>query len=559
MRWGGCHDPVGGAGTLVTVFATAGAALATAVVLLAMLAVLAAYLRRPPWRDYRPSAARFLQDVGGEVPRAVRFDPRRLLARWRLWLRLAVLVMVLAAMTDLSAGPAATDDRRIGLLVVVDTSFSMTARSGAGTRLDEAVTLLSRLAGSLRAVAEELPVCSRVLLVDNQVRDGGPLGATLPAPRPRGGSAAGLSAAVRHVPQDCAPSQVVVITDLPRPGVTLGGGEGPPPVWLTVGQPAANAGIVRVQLAASVDGRPGVEVTVAGNPVPSSLDVMDPRGRRLRADRADPEDDGRFTRFVFRPEVSGMHRVGLTNGGAYIGDDVVAVDVVEAQAVTVAWDSRAPWPARPGWRRIDDPEAQADLAVVPAANGVITDRAARTLLTFPWPSQSGLERGDPATVGLFLEDHPILAGVSLDVFERVAPDPFSSLPDGFSPVLTDPEGRPWIAISRVPSAVLLPEWREADDRDAANLIDTLFFNSLRWLIEDTRPSLGIDWLTPDGRQIPGGAGEWTAGRASELPEVPAPQAASGIASPRPLWPWLVLFAASLTVVDRLAGLWRTAR
>ncbi len=530
------------------------------------------YLRRPPFEAFRPSAARFLSRFAAVSPPPSRFDPRVLIRRWRLWLRLAALGLMALALLDLLGPGLLAGDRRLGVLVVVDTSYSMTTRSGpmdglaaadTATRADAARALLDAVIEQLGTVADGVAVCSQVLLVDDQVRVGGPLtAATLdPAPRPRGGAAAALNAAAGHSPETCPPTHVLVITDLPASSALSAPGDGRRVSWLTVGAAAPNAGVTDARMVGGgLYGARRVEVMVttdsaAARPV---LEVIGPDGQALATMRLDDEDgsgdgdaggDGDVQRIGFEPAARGLHQVRLRDGGAYAGDDLLQIDVPMAAALTVNWRASAPYPPVTAWRRVTGADAQLDVGpeAGAAAGAVLTLRTyARTIAP-----------GSPI-IGYFDEDHPILDGVSLDVFEATAPAPPGPLPDGFVPVLTDPAGRPWIAVAADPRTVLVPEFEASADPDRANLAATVFYNALRWLLAEWRPRLATTWLTPAGEPIRGGGGEGSPGLGgSALPALPPLDPVADAAPQAPLWPLAVLVAALLTLVDRGVSLpWR---
>ncbi len=518
------------------------------------------YMRLPNESLLRISAARFLTDL-----RPVTRQPRRLrltapLLRPWFWLRLAALCCMLAALSHVAGLYGGPSSAQIGLLVVLDTSYSMSTLSGGGRRYDTALDVIGQLASDLQIQSGAVSICSLVHAVDDQLITLGTLEAALPAlrrmrPTPRAGNAALLQYASQRAEQDCAVTQAVVVTDLPQPGLLLSeGDDGIPVTWITVGEPAWNVGIAGVTTEGGglgggmrhvvIDLRHDDASTAATDRPASAITVLAPDGSSQSVHRLGRPDDTR-PRYAFVPTDPGRYRASLTAGGSYDGDDTVEFEIATAGELRVDWRIDAATPAIRGWRIIDS--GPSDLMVAPLGT---PSPAPLTLYTAPG---YGTVAG---TIGRFVEDHPLLDDVSLDVLERFAPSPAEALPDGFVPVVTDAASRPWLAIRLSPRALVVPALGRYDNAEVDKLAAVVFFNGLRWLLQDRRQKIEPRWLTPAGISIEDGGGEATPAVSAEAPSMPI-MVPANVLDPSDdwhYWPWLALAAAVWTLVEAMAQL-----
>lgn len=541
------------------------------------IALVGLYASRPRYRRRVLSAWRFLV----ESPDPPRGRPAIALSRPHLtaafWMQLGVLLLALAAvlLPGLERAGGAAD--RLGVWLLVDTSYSMTTRDGEGSRFDRA----RREAGRIVArtfEADGADPCLRLSAFDLDRRDLiaarslGPASAALARleVRPAGTDLGAVRRAMAApampalaVP-GCDITHVVVISDRPAPDLPLAGvsdREGRRLIWRDVGRPAGNFGIATVAAArdpfsgrvAAVTVRAAAWGGIAG---PPALTVRGPDGGSV-ATEALGEGEGRppwTARFV--PAGPGDHVATLAPGGAFAGDDRAVISVPAAGPLQVDWrlpDRRLP--ARLDWRLAGPREA---------ALRVVGDEASAELAQQPGPPVlvvgSGYEPGRSTPVGLFAPAHPVRAFIDFDLLERAGPDP-AALPAGWTTVVGGARGGSWIAVRERPRAVRIPGLPQGGGTPVDRLSTILFFNAVRWLLADSPPALHVEWTTPAGIAIPQaieesdtGGTPRSRGRIDDIVPISMP-ASDGAAEAEPLWPWLLLGAALLFAVERSLA-WR---
>ena len=518
------------------------------------IVLLVLYMRKPPISRLRISAARFL--LGSDLRK---HQPKRLsvtapMRRWRFWVRMAMLALLATALWTVSLPTHFPPYARIGLLVVVDTSYSMTTRSSDGSRFDEALALLSRLQDAADALAGKVPVCTITYAADTRARWIGDLAGALTqlseiGPSARGGTAAILRKMAHFEPNTCRPTQVVVVTDLPKPAMDRSDSDGAPVAWLRVGQPKPNASVLHVS--ADTGGlvrRPQrIHVDVASDPPlrETRVSVIGPDGETLTTDEVETDAED-VRRLAFAPDVAGTYYVTLSDGGAYAGDDRVRVRLEFGGRLRVAWQVPTSMPNLPGWE--ESQVGAPDLLVAPLSASGSAPLSLRTVGAYR--PEAG------ARVGFFIEEHPLIDGVSLDVFEHHAPQPVNDLPEGYKAVLTAMDGAPWIAVREQPRSVIVPDLATSGSESVRNLSTTVFFNALRWLMHRETRLLESAWLTPEGEVIEDGRNEATPAAKEATTEPPPinPVWRSGQRK-EPLWPWLVLAAILMALIERALTLW----
>lgn len=535
-------------------------------------ALIAVHMARPRYRRRALSAWRFLADLPGPERRRSAFALSRPQLGLRFWLQLAVLLLALAAVLLPGLEIAGGREARLGVWLLVDTSYSMTTREGDGTRLDSARGR-ARAAIARTFEPDQGVACLRLSSFDLEVRD---LATSSSAPvlveaverlaaRPAGTD---LRLARRALTDaagpDCPITHLVVVSDRPAPD--FGHAEPEPEsgadrrlVWLDVGGPTVNHGLA--DIAAMRDPFSGrIEtVTVAaesrgGSPEhPPVIMVRGPDGAVMETRPVPQSGTGLAVRFT--PAGAGDHVVTLAPGGAYDGDDRAVLTIPDAAPLRVDW--RLPGrdlPDRLGWDRAD-PQAAALRVLADAdanAAGALAADGPPVLVVGP-----GYGMGEPAPVGLFV-DHPIRDLVNLDLLEQTAPAP-AALSGDWTAVVADAGGRIWIAARERPRAVRIPGLPAGGDGTADRLAATVFFNAVHWLLRGQAGSFEPSLTTPDGTAIREFDGEGdVSGPARSLGSLDDIVPVPGDAEKAPLWPWLVLAAALVFATERILSLRRIA-
>jgi hypothetical protein len=445
----------------------------------------------------------------------------------------------------------------------------MSTQQGGGTRFDAGVAALrAATTGQQSAIA-----CFRLsafdlelTTVDANVRSVSELMelASRLEPRPLGTELSLVQQALGDPPaaspDECATNATVIVSDMPAPPWM-----DPPAsrgdLWIDVSQPAPNAGLVdlvddRDRVSGAVR-RVRVVVGAFGGMAPSSvrLSVTSPDG--VLRTRSIETWDGPSGSVDLVPTLPGRYTFQIVPGGAYRYDDEAAIEVPPSGAIRVDWRAaRRDWITRLGW--IDDRD-NPELRVLPSVE-MLDSRPAIVL------GSGYARRARPLQpVVTFQEASPLLNGLNLDVAERSGMNRAPSLPPGFNPVLTGPEGAVWIAQRAAPLAAFVPGLPLEGDDSVARFASTVFFNAARWVLE-RRPRPALFTLTspeqpqPAGNRIALHPGEGQTGR------MPRSVGTFDLRAPRQqeterrlaLWPWLVGAAALVFLAERGLALLRGA-
>jgi hypothetical protein len=529
-------------------------------------ALVVIYMAKPNFRRAVLSAALFFQDdpVVGSTSRIAWSTPH---PTPLFFLQLSVVLLLLLAVPHCRGTAVLDRSPRIGVLVLLDRSASMSTQQNGATRFDAAIAALrSTVAPQQGAIA-----CFTLSAFDlelttiaESVRTAGELMDLASSLRPRALGTElslvqrALTEAPRATREGCATGATVVITDMPAPA-WMDGPAARGDAWIDVSQPAPNAGIVDL-----IDDRDRVSGTVRrvrlavgtfGGMATSgvSLAVRSPDG----AVRTRPIEvwDGPAGSVDVIPTLPGRYTFQISPGGAYRYDDEVAIDVPQSGSVRVDWRvARREWLTRLGWTEDRD---NPDLRVLPSVEML----DARPAIVLGSGYAPGARRLQP--VSTFQETSPLLNGLNLDVAERSGMKGASSLPPGFSAVLTGPENAIWIAERAAPAAAFVPGLPLDGDDNVARLSSTVFLNAARAILE-RRPRPALFTLTspeqpdPAGNRIALHPGEGNTGRTPRSVGAFDPRAARELQTERrlPLWPWLVAAAALTFVTERGLALLR---
>jgi hypothetical protein len=535
-----------------------GAAIA---ILAGLVGLVALYMRLPQFRTVTVSAARFLLDLPEPVTTRWRWSPSMPLRSVSFWLQLGVMALLVAAILLEAWRVTGISQTRLGVWLLVDSSYSMATRQGTGNRMDLARAAVEDAIRRAQAQAGKDAPCFRLSTFNQQrtdhLDDGTADGALALlkglTPQPVGTNLA-LPLAALRLPASggCAVSHLVVVTDRPAPSVPVGTDRAL--VWIDIAQPVANVGISAVDIQrdpfSGAVQEVAVSITATGTPPDDvRMTVTGPDGSNLLERRAEWSPYGPW-RIVFEPAKSGTYRFALSPSGAYDGDDLAELVVDAGGQPRVDWRlADRSLPTRLGWA----------LGTVNPTLKVVNDPA----LAGPEPTLvvgPGYHRSPASTVALFADRHPILAGVNFDVLDQ-AGMAAARLPQGFTPIAADTAHHVWIAARETPRAAYIPGLPLAGDGPVEKASMLLFFNSVRWLMSDGVTSAPARWLTPAGTAIDAATAEGEVGgepvSAGSLDDL-VPRAATdgGI----PVWPWLVAAAALLFAFERAyaARYWRVA-
>lgn len=484
------------------------------------------------------SFARLLPEPRPAAEAERRFALRLPLGTVEFWLRMTAALLALIAIWGGWTWLATSRGQGVGLRIVLDVTDGMGVASADGIRLSEAVAVArAQLQEAEQGAGDQF--CAELIRVGAQpgVLEG--LAALRRAtPLREGGEIGALLTAVDREARDCPITHVLVLTDRPAPVREATGG--PRVIWHQVGEPVANAGLARVLLRRpDLAGAPAeleISVRVDGEMPPPRLVVEGPSGRVEPTLVPSVERDGLLlARVPAGP--GGELTASLLGGGAYTGDDRLAVTLPEAERLSLDW--RLPEIGRP--RGVSE---GGELLVAPLED-ISPDDEARPLLA----TYDGWSDPAPREVGTFHEDPAFARVLNLDAFEAEAPRPFAGeLPRGFVPILAERgTGHIFVARRANPPGLLVPAPRRGPGRFEA-LSLTLFFEALADLTNGGRQTLPLQWLGPDGTPIPDAWTETETARplaASKMEDV-APAPRPGMREP-PTVPLIIALLVALCI------------
>lgn len=547
-----------------------------------LVALIAIQMVRPRFVRRAISAARFFAKLPPPKSQArLAWQPPR--PTRSFWLRLAAWTAAVVALLAMERARVVPRVDRLGVWLWIDTSASLTAREGGGTRWAEAQAAALAWLDRLSAQYPTARIEWRLSAFDEARRDlavgtgrAPELRAALLALSPRAlGTNVGLIAAAGAgapvLASGDSVTHLIVISDLPRPGGLKE--TAVPIVWHEVGGAASNTGFtglaaVRNPFTGSL-ARMRVVLQHAGRleDAPSSLLVRPPGGVEIKRTDLAWRADG-LGEIEIAVDAPGLYHVKLEAGagGACAFDDAVAWRVPPPRTVRVDW--RAPgkeWVSHLGWEQvaIDAP----DLRVISLAqlDRVPVDRIPLLVLTEAEPASG------PELISGFVEGHPLLDEMNFDVLERVGPRSLPLSPGGqFQFVLRAGPNRGWVAVRSSPRACIVPEPPPpgAADGAAVRLRQTLFFNALRFLLAE-KPLPPLYTLTTPARPEPaldqahlalhGGEGQTF----KTVPLAPAdpfdPVVAAASVEREPRWPCWVAVVAAIAAWEGVLALWGGVR
>lgn len=534
---------------------------------IAALGVLAYHMVRPNYRDLRLSMARLMPDPPTSSAPKNRLSLTTPISSIRFWLRVMLLVAAALALgprlwPERFAPPPEADNG--GLRIVIDVSPSMALPSGSPTRLEAAVRLAEEALAEALA-REPAPGCIDLVLAGRgsgttltgpslaahvedlqPISDGRPASDILRALQASGSS---LCAAPRHA---------LIYTDQPAqpvPAAVFAGAA----LWQQLGEPVANVALASASMSGGGLGgtaaRLDLRAMVYGdNPQRVTLRITGPGGVSDVALRPDGLGGGGWMGSMPVTD-GGRYDVRLLDGGEFAADDRAFIDIAAPGVPALDWQlTTLPAPVWVEGMDRDDP------ILVSNADFSNALPAGRFLWTYPgWDQTTALQ------IGPFVDDHPALDTLNLDVFERAPPAPPARLPAGMEALLR-PEGLPdtaWIAIRQNPPGIIVPAPLLAGTDDRAAMSRVIFFNALRWLSADAaQGELELDWRDAGGAVV---VQPW---RESETARplgsrddpmlvfdlaAPDPRAVDHDPGDNPFAAWLIALVSVLFALDRLIG------
>jgi Mg-chelatase subunit ChlD len=388
------------------------------------------------WRSRRPDVEThvvsnlFLWVDGPAAP--VPPASSRRLPPWRTWLRVAVLLAIVAAI----AGPR-TISARADAALLVDLSASMSARDGGGSRIEDARAAARAWLRRQRAGARvAIITAGHSAEVIRTVSAGSAAAQTaignLEATDASGGLDTGVALA-----RQVADGPVAVVTDRPSPALAVMSGI----EWMDIGHPADNIAITALE---SFDASHAlVEVTNFGAAVRDvTLTVTGLPSAWLRRLSLGPSEAQGFNVAVAAgTTLTATVRDVDAAGNAIVSDDTRSAVITPAPPIRIRLDAPMDAPLVTALR------AMSDVVILPAGRGESADVrvCAECGLTGELPSlavnttaRAGNSLGLP-TIGI---DHPVLA--SVDFGDAMAPVVMAGVTGGTRQVVVHmPAGIVW--------------------------------------------------------------------------------------------------------------------
>lgn len=514
------------------------------------------YMARPRYERREVSSAAFFGDL--PEARQTRFKWRwaNPLLRRRFYLQLASLILALVTLW-ISQHQWQRSQAISEVLIVIDTSASMSTAQADGTRLQHAKDRARELVDLIEdAAASNQPQVALAAfdLETRQISQATSATAFTSAlnnlePRPLGTDLAQLNAWLERNKDNYSHS--FVISDKPPPAWADRSDQ--PLHWLNIGEPANNTGFESIQ--AMRDPLTGaierIQFTVRnhGSPQPTRIQITDQSGASLYQ-RNPTWRDGVFRDFFIPPpsQQPNQYTFSVSEGGAYAWDDRVDMVITQQAAFNLDWRIQAP--QLQGLTSSQDPT-----------------QAPRVIITDTWqPDASvpqlvigpGFQGGD-GEIRDFV-NHPILQDLNLDVAERLVPLN-ADLSAKWLPLLRTTSGNTWVAQCESPPSIYIAGLPQLDTSDEGKFTTTLFFNSLRWLLERS-PTPPLYQLThPQQLEVQTGVTALHLNEGDTLAVVaPAPLPdieELGATSKRdvPIWPPFACLTLALICLERILAVW----
>lgn len=522
------------------------------------------YMTRPPFERRVLSAARFFNDLQSEDPPPWRLRWGNPLVSRPFYLQLLISLLLLAAVrSDQTTLFSSDDDKSIGLWIVVDTSASMSTSHGSATRMVAAHQEIKQAIAKADRAREDSGLCLRLSTFDLERQDS-PATRDINAvrraaanlePRPLGTDLnliRGLLGLLDDQSKaECFITHIVVVSDLSPPEWIADSGAAKV-IWRGVGSAVDNVGFTDIQASRnSLTGlvrRVDLEITAFGEPPANArLLTTAPDGDSVLDETLSWPDDNTW-RGSFSPTEPGPYTLDLSPGGAYSYDDHAVIDIGDGQTIRVDWqlDDRR-LAERLGWQE-DHKEPHLRVVPYPAE----PDDGFPTLIVGDgYPQQAG----DPIEIHDFYEASPLLADLNFDVAESLGIRGVN-LPKGFQPVLRGTDGLVWLAQYDAGPAAYVPDLPNDTDDNLGRFSTTVFFNAVRWLLQERPLSSLYTLTTPDAPDPMGShlALHEDEGNTTRMPRsfgsLDDLQPAGRAGYEKPIWPILLALAVLVFLIER---------
>jgi hypothetical protein len=545
------------------------------------LCVIAFHLVSPNFRDIRLSMAHLMPPPPKSQASKYRFSLRNLVASWLFWLRFLCVVLIAMALYPMALTvPVPVPEagaQHFRLIFDVSASMGVENRDGQ-PRIIEASVLGARALEQMTQIETEASdVCIDVAFVAGGVTFApmpqGLARVTAAVPYAQGSPMATLiSALTLAAPTGCntTPTHVVVVTDQPPQTVNQAAFSGHL-MWQQVGAARDNLAIWSVDVTAATlrQTTPMIDIRIASfGTMPRSVtaEFEGPNGASTVAMRRDETRAGGWRADVAF-DGAGTYRVRLLDGGAMLVDDTVELELGAVDRVAVDW--RLETITRPS-SLLEVVEGDTTIVVAPYQGAdMVLPEGPFVLVYDGWSNMAG---GPPQTIGPFMRDHPILAGINFDVLERVAPRPASLSEElGLAHVIRPNTGAgTWVGvrdtIRDTARGAIVPLAFGSASEDVSGLSRLMFYNALSWVAKGHSADVAVlRYVDQNGETVPNARVESNTARAlsdsASLSFLRDPVRVADAGDPSgpitrnsPATPWLIGSTIILILLERLFGL-----
>nr|WP_321455703.1 hypothetical protein [uncultured Cohaesibacter sp.] len=524
-----------------------------------VLALIIKYMRQSKVRQVELSALAFLPGLSKASEARVRWNIARPLSSPLFWLRLLFLLLLLLALLMDGLTFAKHSRASLGVLIAVDRSASMGI--GSPNRLQ----LAEQKASDISAYVKERGGCSRQIFLPDEISSNGNRGEA----SENGLSLSAMQSAIASVLRGddrCEWTHLVVLSDLSKPPFfsldpDAFGQKAVAPhlLWFQIGEPEANSALVDVNFDAAdfagSEARLTLSVASYGDVKGAgSLHLLGPDGEYIEpTDSADllGQGDKQFSFAVSKP---GLYHATLTEAKGLAIDNRLDVELGAISVLPVYLEptlessslGRLLGRIAPIKRDISE-----DDLVVVAGYGKGASVARRGIYFYDD------EAGDASRLGYFDSASPLLEAVDLDLVDKRRLHGLASVPEGFRAVAKGSDGRIWIATrSGKDPAVLMPYpvgGANADlsgNRQLTWLVTLM--NAYRFVTSDRKHLLKVDYVSDTGEPLRDVTFESdTAKAVGKKPALTDIQpVARPVAQDAPIWPWLLLMAIVVLLIER---------
>jgi hypothetical protein len=456
------------------------------------------YLLRPYYEPFEISSAEFFETVE-DSSFSLRFNIKSFVSSVPFWVQLLVfssmLVAILLAAQQMPSEPIDT----MGILYVLDTSASMSAQDGDTIRMETAKQEILAIREEITTRQEDFPnvaFCEELVSYDGNgvvIQSMTTLDQIQHRPLATAHSTLRLWLEAwltsDSLPDNirCNLTHVVVVSDEPAPEWVALLSEDVPIVWRDVGLPVDNAGIVTIQPRGSAtfgwNGEIEVSVITYGTPPPATTLILEDTDGNIVDQRELVWSAPTTQTRVFQLSESGQYKIRLIPDDAYQYDNQATIIAEDFQNIRYSWELDTPMPfdlSRAGWIAVVDSPTIRVVASPEQLTGDIP-----TIIV-----GSAYRQADAIhSITYFEDDTGLLDRISLDAAEmlRIGQASIASTLDSsqYTPILTDDANHVLVATNDSVPFVYIPGPPIIDsDAELNSFSQTLFFNAVRWLLQE---------------------------------------------------------------------------